>query len=122
MGANDLVFLADLEYVDEEDIRACKRLVAAKMNVHVQDFNNGMRGRCRSRDDFEYAKRWFINSDDHPYTFTWSCEILGLDPARIRTALAAKWRSEKITYTMGSTTQGARTVSDESLSAAAVCA
>jgi hypothetical protein len=122
MGVNDLFFLADLESQDSDDIVSCKRLVAAKLNVHVQDFNNGMRGRCRNRDDFEYAKRWFISSDDQPYTFVWSCEILGLDPARIRTAIAAKWRKEKITYGMGSAPQGAGVLSEQPNSAATVCA
>jgi hypothetical protein len=122
MGVNDLFFLADLEETDAEDIRACKRLVAAKLHAHVQDFNNGMRGRCRSRDDFEHAKRWLINSDDRPFTFVWSCEILGLDPARIRTTIAARWRAEKISDALGPKAQGARVLSEQPVGAAAVYA
>jgi hypothetical protein len=122
MGVNDLFFLADLESQDADDITACKRLVAAKMGLHVQDFNNGMRGRCRNRDDFEYAKRWFISNDDRPFTFVWSCEILGLDPARIRTTSANKWRQEKLHYRMGSAAQGEGAVPNKFVVEEAVCA
>lgn len=110
MGVNDMFFVADLDGQEDDDIQACKRLVAAKMGIHVQDFNNGMRGRCRNRDDFEYAKRWIISSADHPFTFVWSCEILGLDPKRVRTALSNKWRLEKIDYRVGREAQGERTL------------
>lgn len=123
MAGNELFpdgLAPDTDEPGDSQMKSYKRLVAAKFLLHIRDFEDGMSGRIRKREDYERAQRWFLADDDSPFTFVWTCELLKLDPKRIRSALAEKWRKKRGTQSMGNQAQGARILSAQPERAEAV--
>lgn len=87
----------------DNNTAALKKLWAAKMLVHVQDYAKGVAsaGGKRNKTPTEgltnsnaiRAYRWFIDEDDSPSSFIWVCGLFELDPERTRMRIFHGWRN-----------------------------
>lgn len=93
-----------LPNVDEaSEVAAMKRMWAAKLLVHVQDYSKGVaasggKHKKAAPDQITStnavrAYLWFTSEDDSPATFRWICEIFDLDPERTRMRIFHGWRN-----------------------------
>ena len=71
----------------DEPTTRCLALWSAVARVAAMDAVNEMRlGRVGP------AQRWFLSDNKQPASFLWCCDILGLEPDRVRSALYARRR------------------------------
>ena len=96
-----------LETSDDAQIcqqtKACKRLWAAKMALHVQDYANGvkMTGSKKYKNqervanvlrDARKAYNWIFDESDDPASFKWCCALFDIDYNRARHKITHEWR------------------------------
>ena len=107
----------DDDYYDEreslpEEVANLRRLWAASMLGAIRDYtayiaHKGAARKAYKNDetarvaqskalaveyDGELAKRWIYRDTSGPGTFIWVCEVLGLDPERVRVMIERNWR------------------------------
>lgn len=86
------------------DVKAMRRLWAAKLLVHAKDYAAGVKimgGKSvtaptlTSGATLAHARKayaWMCSPDDQPATFVWICGLFDLDPDRTRMRIFHKWR------------------------------
>ena len=85
-----------------EGMSSYRRLFAAKMLIHIQDYAKGLRqeralkkrngGNSVSAHQYYLAKKWLNSDDMEPASFVWTCMLLDLDPGMVRLQIERKWR------------------------------
>ena len=87
------------------EVRAMRRMWAAKLLVHAKDYAAGVKimGAKRVKDptlntgttlvNARKAQAWMSSKADHPSTFIWICELFELDPERTHMQILHNWRA-----------------------------
>ena len=65
------------------------RLWASVMRLGIQDYCTA---RARKEPAGDYRVFWFESDDYATGSFTWLCELFGLDPDKARTQVLLNWR------------------------------
>jgi hypothetical protein len=88
----------------DTELRAMRRLWAAKLLVHAKDYAAGVRAMGGHKistttksvgNSVELARRaysWMTSPDDSPASFSWICDIFELDPERTSLKIIHGWR------------------------------
>lgn len=86
------------------DLRAMRRLWAAKLLVHAKDYAAGVRAMGGTKiisttrstgQAVELSRRaysWMTSPEDGPSSFIWICDMFDLDPDRTRMRIFHGWR------------------------------
>ena len=86
------------------DIKAMRRLWAAKLLIHARDYALGVKwmgARRMPKEGFKYgdfvgesrrAYAWMCSEEKKPGSFNWICEIFDLQPERTRRMIMTNWR------------------------------
>jgi hypothetical protein len=91
-------------YYDEQtgaDVRAVRRLWAAKLMIHLNDYAyylraNGGKKPAVMNENYHIgasAKRWFYDDSTKIGSFIWICDVLGFAPDRVLNGLHKNWRT-----------------------------
>lgn len=84
-------------------ITACKRLWAAKMALHIQDYARGVKmlknKSVRTKQstgetmlNARIAYNWIFETNDKPASFIWICSLFDINPEHARMRITHNWR------------------------------
>lgn len=86
----------------DPQLQACLRLWAAKLILHLRDYEDSLRNGA----DFDYstskassryyiAHSWISDDADHIGSFVWTCGLFNIDPEYARRAIKKKVTSKE---------------------------
>lgn len=102
---NEAITIETMDDVQlSQQITACKRLWAAKMAIHVQDYANGvkMTGSKKYKNqekvsnvlrDARVAFNWIFDESEETASFKWCCALFNINPERARSKITYQWRN-----------------------------
>lgn len=101
---NDYTFGTLDEAQLSQQIQACKRLWAAKMATHIQDYANGVKMTSSKKyknqekvanvlRDARVAFNWIFDESEDTASFKWCCALFKIDYQKARNKITHQWRS-----------------------------
>lgn len=85
------------EVASDPQIQACLRLWAAKLVLHLRDYEDSLVWSASKKHDaariparFHTAQVWVNDTADHVGSFAWICELFNINPDYARRAIKKK--------------------------------